>query len=243
MKKFIASTTILLVLFLGAAAQKKPATVNNYADITLGFGSSQVTGALAYNYNWRFGKKRRIEIGLGARFTSYFGTNLYFITAPATLTSGKTGLGVIFSDNIPQNIDSVLFAKAQVNALNIAINLGYNITPKLSVGFNIDAIGISFGSKKEGTYYGNNFATGVATKAKTTSFNALLTSDNDKGSLNSELFARYKWNGHWGVKLAYQFLFVEYKTDTKVQTAPTGETNDRFRKKMSGIGVGVSYHF
>jgi len=38
-------------------------------------------------------------------------------------------------------------------------------------------------------------------------------------------------------------LFAEYTTGTKVQTTPGGDKNDRFRKKMSGVAVGVAYHF
>lgn len=111
------------------------------------------------------------------------------------------------------------------------------------MGLNIDAIGFSFGKKQSGIYYGNNLATGVPVTAKPTGFNLLLISDNDKGSLASEFFAKYKWNESWGVKLAFEFLFAEYTTGTQVQTTPGGDKNDRFRKKMSGVGIGVSYHF
>jgi hypothetical protein len=107
----------------------------------------------------------------------------------------------------------------------------------------IDAIGFSFGKKQSAVYYGNNFATGVPVTAKPTGFSLLLISDNDKGSLNSELFARYRWNDSWGVKLGFQFFFAEYTTDTKVQTTPGGGTNDRFRKKMAGAGIGITYNF
>ena len=96
--------------------------------------------------------------------------------------------------------------------------------------------------KQSGIYYGNNFATGVVVTAKPTPFNVLLISDNDRGSLNSELFVRYKWNDSWGVKLGFQFLFAEYTTDKEVQTTPTGDKNDRFRKKMPGAGIGVTYN-
>ena len=150
---------------------------------------------------------------------------------------------MLFADDIKPNIDSVLFSKAQVNALNLSINFGYNFTKRLSIGLNIDAIGFSFGKKQSGIYYGNNFATGVPVTAKPTGFNLLLISDNDKVTLNSELFAKYKWNDSWGVKLAFEFLFAEYTTDTKVQTTPSGDRNDRFRKKMAGVGVGITYNF
>ncbi len=244
MKRLVLSLVSLLLISNFVVAQnKKIRAVDNFAEVTAGIGDHQGTGALAYVYNWKLGKRKKIELGLGAKFTSYFGSNLYFTTAPAKLTSGKTDPTVLFADDINENIDSVLFPKAQINSLNITLNLGYNITKKFYVGFSIDAIGFSFGKRQSGTYYGNNFATGVSVNAKPTAFNLLLVSDNDKGSLNSELFVRYKWNDTWGVKLGYQFLFVEYTTDTEVQTTPGGDKNDRFRKKMSGVGIGLTYNF
>ena len=234
---------IMLLSNISVAQEKKQRAVDNFIDLTAGIGSSQGTGAVSYVYNWKVGKRKKLELGLGARFTSYFGSNLYFKTGPAKLTSGKTGPGVLFASDITPNIDSVLFSKAQINSLNLSINFGYNFTKKFSIGLNIDAIGFSFGKKQNGIYYGNNFATGVPVTAKPTPFNLLLISDNDKGTLNSELFARYKWNDSWGVKLGLQFLFAEYTTDTKVQTTPGGDKNDRFRKKMTGVGIGVTYNF
>ncbi len=238
-------TAFLIVLLLNMvnAQQKKTKAVDNFVDITAGIGSSQYTGALSYVYNWKVGKRKRWELGLGGRFTSYFGSNLYFRTAPAKLTSGKTDPTVLFREDIDANIDSVLFPRAQVNSLNLSLNFGYNFSKRFSAGLTIDAIGFSFGKKQSGVYYGNNFATGVPVTAKPTGFNVLLISDNDKGSLNSELFARYKWNDSWGVKLGLQFFFAEYTTNTEVQTTPGGDKNDRFRKKMAGVGIGITYNF
>lgn len=234
---------IVLLSNMVNAQQKKTKAVDNFVDITAGIGSSQYTGALSYVYNWKVGKHRRWELGLGGRFTSYFGSNLYFRTAPAKLTSGKTDPTVLFREDIDANIDSVLFPRAQVNSLNLSLNFGYNFSKRFSAGLTIDAIGFSFGKKQSGVYYGNNFATGVPVTAKPTGFNVLLISDNDKGSLNSELFARYKWNDSWGVKLGLQFFFAEYTTNTEVQTTPGGDKNDRFRKKMAGVGIGITYNF
>ncbi|MEO6251899.1 MAG: hypothetical protein ABIO79_01225 [Ferruginibacter sp.] len=243
MNKIILSVLYYLLLSGSVSAQQKKLTaVDNFAEFTAGIGSSQGTGSLAYVYNWKLGKRQKIELGLGARFTSYFGSNLYFRTAPAKLTSGKTGPSVLFADDIDANIDSVLFPKAQINSLNLSLNVGYNFSKRFSAGITIDAIGFSFGKKQTGIYYGNNFATGIPVTAKPTPFNLLLISDNDQGSLNSELFARYKWNDSWGVKLGFQFLFAEYTTDSKVQTTPGGDKNDRFRKKMTGIAMGVTYN-
>ena len=244
MKKiWFATFLIVLVSGIANAQQKKVRAIDNFVELTAGIGSSQGTGSLAYVYNWKVGKRKRWELGLGARFTSYFGSSLYFRTAPAKLTSGKTDPTALFTKDIDVNIDSVLFPKAQVNSLNLSLNFGYNFSKKFSAGLTIDAIGFSFGKKQNGTYYGNNFATGVPVTAKPTPFNLLLISDNDKGSLNSELFARYKWNDSWGVKLGLQFFFAEYTTDKQVQTTPGGDKNDRFRKKMAGVGIGVTYNF
>ena len=211
-------------------------------EATAGIGDGQATGALAYVYNWKVGKRKKFELGLGLKFTGYFGSNLYYKTAPAKLTSGKTDPTVLFTDDIDENIDSVLFPKSQINSLNLTLNFGYNFSKKFSAGLTIDAIGFSFGKKQSGVYYGNNFATGVPVTAKPTPFNILLISDNDRGSLNSELFARYRWNDNWGVKLGLQFFFAEYTTDTEVQTTPGGDKNDRFRNKMAGVGIGVTYN-
>ena len=73
--------------------------------------------------------------------------------------------------------------------------------------------------------------------AKPSAFNILLISDNDRGSLNSELYGKYYWNEKWGVKLAAQFLFTEYTADTEIQQFP--EPNDRFRNKSLLLALGV----
>jgi hypothetical protein len=236
--------TIIIALF--AVTSKVNAQKNNSTDksasFTVAFGSKQFSTALAYQHLWKVGKKQRAQIGLGARFTSNFGNNVFYRTAPAALTSGKTGPAAMFANDITQNIDSVSFKKTQVNALNLSINLAYTVYKKITLGFNIDAVGFSFGGKQNGIYYANN-GVGTATTAKPSGFNVLLISDNDKGSLNSEFYARYKFNNNWGAKLGFQFLFTEYTTATEVQTTPDGQKNDRFRNKASGISFGITRNF
>ena len=188
--------------------------------------------------DYRFlGKKRNIEIGAGIRFTSYFAESKYFITAPARVTSGKTGPAVFFIENIKANIDSLLVPSSQVNALNLSVNFGYHISQKFYAGFNIDAAGFSFGAKQNVNYI--NGTTAVNSTAKPTAFNLLLVSDNDIGTLNSEFFVTYKVNQNWSVKAGYQFLFSEYRTVTNAQQIP--EPNDRFRNKVSAFIFGVRY--
>ena len=229
MKKYIFLAFIALFTNRVATAQKteNPKT-QQLADISFGFGNKQGSVVAGYFYNWNLGKSRKFFIGTGARFNTFYGTGVSFTSAPSSLAGDKL------------KEDTLLAAKPNIFSFNVLINLGYNITPKLQAGFSIDAIGASFGSEGTPTFISNGFPT--STKAKPTGFNVLLISDNDKGSLNSELFARYRWNDSWGVKLGLQFFFAEYTTNTEVQTTPGGDKNDMFRKKMAGVGIGVTYN-
>ncbi len=206
-------------------------------NVTSAIGNSQGSVSALVQHDWELWKSKKFAIGVGARFTSYFGANQYYITAPAKLTSGSTGPQVIFKENIDANIDTFLVKSPQVNLLNLLLNLRYKFNEKFTVGFNIDAIGFSFGGSKHGNYI--NGAQGAMENAKPTSFNVLLISDNDKGSLNSELYVKYYWNEKWGAKVGAQFLFTEYTTDTDVQQFP--EPNDRFRNKSFLVAAGVTY--
>jgi hypothetical protein len=200
-----------------------------------GAGSYRGTFSISYEHNWKFGKNRRVEIGLGGRFTSFAGANLYYITAPAELTTESTSPLILFRENVAANLDSILVKSAQVNSLNLFINLGYRVSPKVYVGFSIDAIGFSFGKDTPANFMSGNKGKNVS--ASPTPFNILLISDNDKGSLNSDLYIKFSLNDKWAIRGAAQFLFTEYTTDEKVQQFP--KENDRFRNKslLGSLGV------
>ena len=116
MKKILTALTLTLGLINAInAQQKKLRPTDNFAEFSGAIGSSQGSVALGYVHNWKYGKHARLELGLGLKFTSYFGRNLYFKTAPAKLTSGKSDPTVLFTDDIEEHIDSVLFPQAQIN--------------------------------------------------------------------------------------------------------------------------------
>ncbi len=232
---------VLILLSISLIAQKsKKTSTQNIADLSFGVGSSQVNIAASYIHLWSVGKKQKLKLGIGGRFTSSFATDKYYTTANAKLTSGKTGPSVLFADDLPQNVDSFFVGKTQINALNISFNSEYTLSKKLSIGFNIDLLGFSFGASKNGTYINNGKNSIVGSKPS--SFNALLISDNDIGSLNSELFIQYKLNNKWSLRGGTSFLFNEYTTNSKVQQI-NGISNDRFRYKSLYVLVGVSYTF
>lgn len=228
---------VIVFLLAGNIAYAQVRALNNQmAEAGFAAARKQGTFTAAYFYNWNLGKKKKTTVGLGARATAYVGRDQYYITAPAKLTSGSTGPGVLFKENLSANIDTFHVQSPQVNAVNLLINLGYHFSDNVFVGFSIDAIGYSFGSRVRGTYI--NGQQRLEERAEVTSFNILLISDNDKGSLNSELYAHYKLNDRISLKAGVQFLFTEYTTQTDIQTLP--ESNDRFRRKSLLAGLGVA---
>ena len=242
--KVIALICILAVTVTVQAQQTNNPSINQFVDLAGTVGKSQGTGALSYIYNWRIGKKRKIEAGLGARLTSVAGSKLIYTTAgPARLTrTFTTPFVIFFAGQKTENWDTLTVQRPFVNALNVTINLGYNFTPKLSAGFNIDLIGASFG-RKSSSIFQSKGETSTDPVSKPTTFNLLLTGDHDQGSLNSEFFLKYKLNEKWGVRAIYQFLFTEYTAGSVTQKAPDGTEIDRFRNKANNFGVGVSYQF
>jgi len=231
MKYFIA------LVVLGSPVRSLHAqNVSKSIDLGISGAAFQGSFSAAYLHQWRVGKNKKIELGVGGRFTAYLGANQYYVTAPAKLTSGKTGPGVIFLDNVAANIDTFLIASPMTFSVNAMVSIGYRFTERFTASFNIDAIGFSFGSSRRGNYINGAFGQNI--NASPTAFNLLLVSDNDLGSLNSELVGKYKLTDKLWLRGGAQFLFTEYTTESKVQQFP--EPNDRFRNKSLMLLIGVS---
>jgi len=216
---------IILFLFLAVITLSIKAQNNSYLEVGGGIGSSTASFGGAFHKNWTLGKKGRFIIGTGVRFTGFAGSDQYFTTAPADLTADE------------KNIDSLFAPKPALYGLNVLINLGYRFSNKLEVGFNIDAVGLSFGPTGSPSYIRNGGKTTAA--ASPSKVNLLLVGDNDKGSLNSHFYAKYNFSQKIGIKVAYQYLLNELTTTTKVQTIPSA--NDRFRLKSSMIYAGITF--
>ena len=244
MRKQLLITAIILPLAFCTKAQVKPsANYNQFVDLAATIGSSQGAIAGSYIYNWKLGKKKKWEAGLGVRWTSYFGTKKEYITAPARLARSTTfPFIIVFAGQKIENWDTLTVQRPFTNSINFSANFGYNFNEKWNAGFNIDLIGYTFGRKTSAILTSNGITT-TEPEAKPAAFNVLLTGDNDYGSLNSEFFLKYQLNKKWGIKAIYQFIFTEYKTKNVKQTAPDGTIVDRFRNKANTLGLGVSYHF
>lgn len=215
-------------------------------DFSLTGNSSVIAPAFSFTQMYGIGKAKRFKIGYGIRLTSFFKHNLEARTAPAKFTSGTASFGALFADDIVSNIDTLYLPKAQVNSLNVSINLQYALSKKLEVGFNIDAAGYSFGADQTGELISKKnkrkFADGSTTSSATPAgFNLLLVSDSDIGNLNSEVYARYWATEKIGIRAGFSFLFTEYTSDKKV-TLPDGQ-NSRWRYKSLTPMIAVSYRF
>lgn len=212
-----------------------------HVDLSFAFGNNENSVAASYFKNYKVGKTKKFEIGWGARVTSYFATKKEFITAPAKLARTTTiPFLIVFAGEKPENIDTLTIQRPQTNAVNAFVNLGYHFTPKLSVAFNIDVIGFTFGSNTSSILQSNGVTT-TESSTKPVGFNLLLTGDNDLGGLNSDFSVKYQLNNKFAIRAVYQYLFVEYKTTTQKQIAPGGISNDRFRNKSNMLGLGFSY--
>jgi hypothetical protein len=173
-------TTILIACFYYDGSAQSSGSYSKLAELSGAVGDTEGSLSFSFNVDKSLGKRGKIVVGFGGRFTSYLGKNQYYVTAPAKLTSGSTGPGVIFKENIEANMDTFLIKNAQVNSLNLLLTVGYNFSDRLMVRVNIDAIGFSFGKNTTGNYI--NGSQGSIESAQPTSFNLLLISDNDKGS-------------------------------------------------------------
>lgn len=199
---------------------------NRFAVTTGGLTREQQL-ALDVSRFWRI-SDTKFYLGTGIRFTSQWSEGQTFKTAPASLTRGQSGIGAIFRPEKKKNIDELSMGHSQVMSLNVLAQVLYQWSEKWAFGANIDIIGASFGQLRKGRYNpksdDQNWADEVS--ARPTPFNLLLGDDNDRGSLNSELYVHYNFEGGWGAKFGVVHAFTEYTTTQKLRN-----NNDRFRRK------------
>lgn len=241
-------TWLLLLLLCGTlsawAQHKISHTSSSTFDLALSTGAGTFSGALSWSRLHRVTKKiPGLRVGYGVRFSSFVAANKFYVTAPAKFTSPVQNLGTIFSETIQENIDTVTTATAATNSINVAIFIEYSISPRLDAGFNIDAVGASFGGRKDFNVISSVFDPNQSPvqAGSPTRLNLLLTSDNDLGSLNSEFYLRYWLKKKIGLRAGFTFLFSEYTLDTKLSFDAGRIMNDRYRYKASMVMLGVTY--
>ncbi len=202
-------------------AQDAPNPTHNI-ELSLGMTSNGQLGGLGYWQEWGLGKTGAWKLGYGVRFTGYFGKDVTHISAPPEF----------YTDETMQ--DSVFVASPQMSNIALYIGAGYVIKEKFELGFNIDALGYTFGGDKDATFTSEGNET--ATTVNPGSITALLLGPNDIGMVRSDFFAGYKFSDTWKVRLGLGPLFTEYRTDTELQTG-----NTRYRGASMMILASVTY--
>lgn len=236
---------LLSVITLNLAAQGLDKTYKTL-DLAVGGGGGGFSPALSFTQSWGLGKSNRFKIGYVVRVTSYFGGKADFRTAPARFTSGESSFSALFADDIIANIDTFSVKSFQTNALNIGIILQYALSNKLEIGVNIDATGKTWGGTVSGDLISKKnkrkFQDGsTSSSANPETFNFLLVSDSDIGSLNSEVYARYWVTNKIGIRAGISHQFAELTTEKKVEI--NGRLNDTWRLKTTMPIFAVSYKF
>ncbi|MFT5056560.1 MAG: hypothetical protein ACI80H_001275 [Pseudoalteromonas distincta] len=224
MKNLVMMVVVLASSF-GAYAQYR---VNGGA--SAGPGAAMFTLGVEREFNV-FSDK--FHINPGVRLSVYNGNDLEYITAPAEYTSND------------DQIDTLNFGTVQNNFANLYVRLGYDITEKFSISFDIDVVGVSFGSEQNYSDFRQGAALraqpqtalGYSEKGSPTTFNLLLVGDNDIGSLNSTLNISYDVTKRLGIDLGVGLIFTEYT----IVTGRGYDGNDRFRNKNMMGYLGISY--
>ena len=218
--------------------------ISQTVDLSLATKGSVTTVALSVNRLHGLWSSRRFKIGYGLRLTSAFGRETDYRTAPANLVkgAGKGSVIGLFKKDLGENIDTLRLPKTLAHSINISLNLEYALSRRLDVGFNIDVIGFTFGSKQTGTFIANSpvrsSLNGTMQEARLTPFNVLLGDKSDRGSLNSEGYIRYRLNSRVSLRTGLSFQFNEYTTNRKLTF-----DNDRFRSSNLRVLLAAAYHF
>ena len=202
------------------------------------------TLALSINRLHGIGRSHRFRVGYGLRFTAAYGRDTKYKTAPSGLVKGPGNGSApgLFSKNLIDNLDTLDVPRTRANAVNISLNLEYAVSRRVDVGFNIDLIGFTVGPNQSGTFRANSPAksplSGTRQDAKLTSFNILLGDQSDRGSLNSQGYLRYRFNGRISLRGGLSYTVNEFTTLRKLTF-----DNDRFRSgNVQGL-LAASYQF
>ena len=216
--KNIGTLLLVAVLYFSASAQSDETYSAWEATVGANRGHVLATGSQINYIN-----DAKFKVGLALRLTSFIAKDMQYATAPAILTSGVKGPAAMFRPNILENIDTLNAPKVTTHSVNVAVFLEYSFNENLAAGFDIDLFGVTLGGANSVNLYKPLDGT-ESVSAKPTRFNLLLVSDNDIGTLNSELYARYRpdASSFYG-KAGVSFYFSELKTEKNLWL-----NNDRF---------------
>jgi hypothetical protein len=168
---------------------------------------------------------RRLNVGLGARFSSYFdGGGVAYPNGDASLLAAGAN-------------NTLTVARPRNYAVNVMFAASVRLHRGLEAGLNIDLLGVGFGPEVTGSYAGTDPRFNGPQQASPTRFNLLLFGRHDRGQLDSEFFLAY-WFDSWGIRAGVSHMSTEYTTSRKLDAG-----NDRFRASATRFFVAGGHRF
>lgn len=210
----LAACLVALPMVSALAAEPTP-TLNQNLDLSLGGAAGATKVGLSWSPLLNLFDDR-LTLGLGARATDYvFGDGVSFASGDSSLlVSG----GHAFSFNV--------FVQARVR-----------VFAGLELGANIDAIGYGAGSTVTGAFSSPGSPASIPVRASVSHFNLLGFGSGDRGQLDSEFFAGYRF-GDWGVRAG----LTHFANELTTAEAQVGGRS-RFRHAFTGGFAAVSFRF
>ncbi|WP_162416862.1 hypothetical protein [Cyclobacterium roseum] len=228
MKFYLFLTAFFLAVNCAQAQDTALPKKESNIDLALGMGeNSSFSYALSWNTSYGMFSTNKFRLGYGLRFSGFTGSDLNYITAPADLTGDDA------------TIDTLLVNSPHTMGLSALINLQYQFSSKFKLGFNIDVIGVGFGSTDDSRFISseNTGQYPQTLESRPSSFNLLLGGDNDLGQLKSEFYIAYALSEKTWLRGGVDMTFTEYTTSQELTNA-----NDRFRYKPVLVFLAVSYN-
>jgi hypothetical protein len=232
-RKGHASPAVVVTLTLLTPALGYPASTGPETDYGLFFQQIDLSFAAASGLNVAVSYvptlgffNRRLNIGVGPRFSSLFGQN-----------------GAVYQTIQSGQHDTLTVDQARFFALNLMFTASVRLIAGLEVGMNIDLVGVGFGPGVTGQYVSLDPTLVGAQTASPSHLDLLLFGSRDYGQLDSEFFAAYwfdsaYWFHSWGIRVGASHMRTEYTTDR-----PLEGNNDRFSLAVTRVFIAFGLRF
>lgn len=257
MKQLITTILVCLITTHSIAQYQGPVSsrISSGLDVGVGFRTNQVSPSLSYYQLLNVTKSKWFSIGWTASFRTNYASDVDYVTAPAELSRGKTGIYALGAPYKLNQIDTLRMASASGTSFNFGIRAQFRYR-FLEIGASADLLGLTLGRRRvgrylsqNGYYYRGQTATGadslmtpfrgayVDQSAKPSGVNLQLLGDNSYGTLATEIFARAHINQRIAVKVGYQWLSTEYTTSVTNKL----DGNNRFRNTAGLTYLAVTF--
>ncbi|MBI2796614.1 MAG: hypothetical protein HYX65_07930 [Gemmatimonadetes bacterium] len=195
-----------------------------------------LTQSSAWEFSLAFG-----EVGRALSGTKVMGTRTFAAMDKRFSVGWGLRGSIMGGDNLPHMgrgdpRDTLFVSNPGVLALNAVVMGTARLTGNIELGANVDLLGISLGGDKRANLLAQGGALTGAQTATVTNLNVFgFGTDNQRGSLLSEVFLQYGVNPEWKVRFGYSKFWTDYQIDLVV------DGSRRFRSSVTAAFIGARY--